>query len=188
MAQINLLDSEPKSGFSRNGYSILTKVMVGLLVLLVLFYGYLYFRQGQIQKEINSVRERTQAAQKEAIANSDRDELLTRQGQLAALNPLIEDHVYWSGLLPELARISLRQSSYVALSAVDNGNLILSVEMPTYADLDKFLQVFDLPEYNRQFSNVRTLSINKATEEGQTAYVMRVQLTFNTEFIKNANP
>lgn len=188
MAQINLLDSEQNTGFSKNSYGLLSKAMMVALVFVGLAYGYLYFSQTSTQKEINEVRNKTQTAQNEATNNTARDELLTRQGQLASLNPLIKNHVYWSGLLPELARISLRQSNYVSISAASNGNLILSVEMPTYADLDKFLQVFDLPEYNRQFSNVRTLSISKSAEEGQIAYVMRVQLTFNPEFIKNANP
>lgn len=187
MAQINLLDGEQTRGFKRNGYSLLSKGMLVLLLLVALFYGYLYIRQGSIQKQINQVREKTAEAQAEATSNTDRNELITRQGQLAALNPLIDDHVYWSGLLPELARISLRQSSYVSISAAANGNLVMSVEMPTYADLDKFLQVFDLPEYNKQFRDVRVLSISKGAEEGSVSYVMRVQLAFNKDFIKHAN-
>lgn len=188
MAQINLLDSQKKTSFSKNGYSWLSKGLVALLVLVAIVYVYLYFHQNSLQKKINDVRKKTATAQNDASNNTARQELLTRQGQLASLNPLIKDHVYWSGLLPELARISLRQSAYISISAASNGNLILSVQMPSYADLDKFLQVFDLPEYNRQFSNVRVLSISKATEEGAIAYVMRVQLTFSTDFIKNPNP
>ncbi len=187
MAQINLLDTEQTHGFRRNGYSWLSKGMLALLLLTALFYGYMYIRQGSLQKQINEAREKTAEAQSQATNNTDRDELITRQGQVAALNPLIDDHVYWSGLLPELARISLRQSNYVTISAAANGNLVMSVEMPTYADLDKFLQVFDLPEYNKQFKDVRVLSISKGAEEGAVSYIMRVQLAFNKDFIKHAN-
>jgi hypothetical protein len=188
MPQINLLDSETKASFKGNGYSWLARVMGAILVLAILAYAYLYIHQRSLQNQINQTREKTATAQDEATTNTAREELLTRQGQLVSLNPLLKNHVYWSGLLPELARVSLRQSSYVSIEAAANGNLILSVKMPTYADLDKFLQVFDLPEYNRQFSNVRVLSINKSADAGLITYIMRVQLTFNTDFIKNSNP
>jgi len=188
MAQINLLDSEAQTRFKGHGYSWLARAMGVILVLVVLSYVYFYFHQRSLQNKINQVRGKTVTAQNEITANTARNELLTRQGQLISLNPLIKNHVYWSGLLPELARVSLRQSTYSSIEAISNGNLILSIKLPTYADMDKFLQIFDLPEYNRQFSNVRVLSINKAAEEGQISYLMRVQLTFNPDFIKNANP
>jgi hypothetical protein len=188
MAQINLLDSQQTTSFKGSGYKWLSRLMTVFLVVVILGYGYFFIRQRSLQSQINDVRSQTAAAQTEATSNTAREELLTRQGQLVSLNPLIKNHVYWSGLLPELARISLRQSGYTSIEAASNGNLILSVEMPTYTDLDKFLQIFDLPEYNRQFSNVRVLSINKVAREGQIAYLMRVQLTFSTDFIKNANP
>ena len=188
MAQINLLDSEAQTSFKGHGYSWLTRVIGVLLILVVLIYVYFYFHHRSLQNKINQVRGKTVAAQNEITHNTARGELLTRQGQLVSLNPLLKNHVYWSGLLPELARVSLRQSAYTSIEAVSNGNLILSVKLPTYADMDKFLQIFDLPEYNRQFSNVRVLSINKAAEQGQNSYLMRVQLTFSTDFIKNANP
>jgi hypothetical protein len=189
MSQINLLDSETKTSFRVNTYAWLSKAMAGLLVLVLLAYGVLYFMQNSRQKQVNEVRKKTIAAQKELVESTDRKELVTRQGQLNSLNPLLENHFYWSGLLPELARISLRQSTYVNIDAAGDGSIILNVKMPSYADLDKFLQVFDLPEYNRQFSNVRVLSINKEiSAESQIAYAMRVQLNFNTDFIKNANP
>jgi hypothetical protein len=90
--------------------------------------------------------------------------------------------------LPELARVSLQRSDYVSIDAVSDGSLSLSVKLPSYADADKFLQVFDLPEYNRQFSNVRVLSIVKSTDEGGAiSYLMRVQLDFSTDFLKSTN-
>lgn len=187
MAQINLLDSEQEPSFKGNSYLWLSRAMTALLGLAVLAYIFFYFHQRSLQNQINQARNKTIAAQNEASKNTAREELLTRQGQLSALTPLIKAHSYWSSLLPEIAHISLRQSSYISMDGISSGNLILSVKMPTYADLDKFLQVFDLPEYNRQFSNVRVLSINKATAEGQIAYIMLVQLTFNTDFIKNPN-
>lgn len=189
MPQINLLDSEQKTSFRAKNYVWLSKIMGGVLVLVILAYGFLYFQENSRQNKINEVREKTAAAQKQLADSADRKEVITRQGQLNALNPLLENHVYWSGLLPELARISLRQSRYVNIDSAGNGSMVLNVEMPSYADLDKFLQVFDLPEYNREFSNVRVLSINKEiSESGLIAYAMRVQLSFRPDFIKNPNP
>jgi Tfp pilus assembly protein PilO len=188
MAQINLLDSDNKPRFKVQSYAWLVKVLVVVLVLIFAYYGYLFYRQNNLQKQINDTRSKTQKAQNAATANSDRKELLTRQGQLGALNPLLKTHLYWSSLLPELARVSLQRSDYVSIDAVSDESLSLSVKLPSYADADKFLQVFDLPEYNRQFSNVRVLSIVKSTDEGGAiSYLMRVQLDFSTDFLKSTN-
>nr|MDQ3018735.1 hypothetical protein [bacterium] len=100
------------------------------------------------------------------------------------LNILIKDHLYWSYILPELARVTLKSAKYTAIEAESTGKLNLTVSLASYDDLDKFLQIFDLPEYNQQFSNVKVMSLVKTQQEDVVETVARLQLTFNPAYIR----
>jgi len=78
----------------------------------------------------------------------------------------------------------LNTARYTAVEADSTGKLTLSVAVASYEDFEKFMQIFDLPEYNQQFSNVTVLSINKTQRENAIETIVRVQLTFNPTFIK----
>lgn len=189
MADINLLGSEKKEfHFSERGFSWLARLMVVVVVAILAYYGYLFYASHKVQGQIDSLRTKTQTAQADAVSNKDRAQLLTRQGQLASLNPLIKNHTYWSALLPEVARVTLKQASYVTMQADSSGTMVLTVSVPDYASMDKFLQVFDMSQYNQQFKDVKILSINKSQEASNLNLNLRIQLSFNPDFIKNPNP
>ena len=111
--------------------------------------------------------------------------MITRQGQLQSVNGLIKNHMSWSYLLPELARVTLRSSSYTTISADSTGTLTMSVSAPNYSDLDQYLQVFNLPQFNQQFSDVKVLSVSKAQEGSNLTTQMRIELKFKPDFIRN---
>jgi predicted glycoside hydrolase/deacetylase ChbG (UPF0249 family) len=87
-----------------------------------------------------------------------------------------------------LARVTLKSTSYASIQATAEGLLNVSITAPTYEDLDKYLQVFDLPQYNEQFSEVKILSITKTQDENSVQNEMKLQLKFNPAFIRNRLP
>lgn len=186
MADINLLDNSAsdKPGYALAGAGIAVKILIGVLLLVVLYYGYLRLQSSRTQKAIDDLRVQTAQAESEALTRTERGEVVTRQGQLQSLDGLIKDHFYWSGLLPELARVTLKSASYASLQAMSTGTLNLDVIVPSYADADKYLQVFDLPQFNEQFSDVKVLSISKVQSGSTVATQLKIQLRFNPEFIK----
>lgn len=188
MAQINLLGTQnTNKNIFGNGYKIIARVLGVILLLIAVYYGYLYFSESSATKKIDSIKQQLAKAQAEAINQPSRQEALTRQGQIQNLNPLLSKHLYWSHLLPELAKATIRTASYVNIDAQADGSFGLTVTVPSYAELDKTLQVFDMGDFNKYFSNVKILSINKAQNNSQLSVTARLELTFDPALIKSRN-
>jgi hypothetical protein len=189
MANINLLSTTDNTGSSASISRRLAHLIARLLALVLLavfaYYGYLQYSARSTAKDLKEVKDKTTQAQRDALGNKDRLELITRQGQMQNLDKLIKGHVSWSYLLPELARVSLRSASYASVEAASSGKMILTVSLPDYREVDKYLQIFDLPEYNEQFSDVKVMSITKAQQGTVLVTQLKIQLTFNPEFLKN---
>jgi len=188
MSEINLLQTH--STFDRvKEKSKRWLLRVATLALLLTFglYGYLYYRDWSSKKQIAEHQQVIAETQSSLENNQQRAELITRQGQLKSANELIQAHLFWSGLLPELARVTLASAEYSTVETTDEGDLNLTVTVPTYADAEKYLQVFDLPEYNRYFSNVRLLSLSRSQKDNLLQTVMRLQLTMDESLLKPTN-
>lgn len=186
MSEINLLQSRIEEGGVNSNpiIKIVAKLLMLLVVVAVGLYITLIISSWLTKKKLVDVNKKIQNVQSSAIANKDRIELVTRQEQLSELETLIKNHKYWSVLLPELARVTLKTAKYSEIDAQDDGKLELSIKLPNYEEIEKFLQIFDLPEYNQQFSNVRIISINRVLTESRVETELNLELTFNPEFIK----
>ena len=185
MAEINLLHNDSANNVA-GGYTavIIFRLLVIIFVAVVIGYGVAYFYSWRTEKKLVDTKQQVEKLQVEALANKDRNELVIRQEQLAELETLIDQHVYWSYLLPELARVTLSSAHYANIEATKSGQLDLAVTLPSYAEVEKYMQIFDLPEYNQQFSNVRIVGIDTVQKETSIETLLRLQLNFNPEYIK----
>lgn len=186
MSEINLLHSDHLDSEINGGFlaSMLARLFLVLVIVAILLYAGLYFYTWRSSTNLKRVEARAQAARQEAIENSSRNEVVTRQEQLIELETLISKHVYWSYLLPELARVTLSSARYTEIEANSDGTLKLTVNLPSYNEVEKYMQIFDLPEYNQQFSNVRIVGIDTAQNETTIETQLRLELKFNPQFIK----
>lgn len=185
MAEINLLETKNTiASVKQTGKKWLLRLVVVLLFLAMAGYLLIFIMQSSAKNKITNLETKMSQVRTELQNNKERNELITRQGQLQDLNKLLGEHQFWSTLLPELARVSLTSASYTTIETATAGNIILSVAVPTYADAEKFLQVFDLPEYNQQFSNVRLLALSRSQQDNVLKTVMRIQLTLNPNLLK----
>lgn len=186
MAEINLLNSERESHHSITASSKkwLLRLVTVIFVLAIAFYGYLFFNSWRTEKSIAKATKSVQEFQNTINNNSKRQELITRQGQLNAVNDLLDKHLSWSVILPELSRVTIRSAKYSNMDFSEGGSLELTVTLPSYAEADKYLQVFNLPQFNRQFSNVTVMSLTRGQDENLTETVLRLQLEYNIDFLK----
>ncbi len=186
MPEINLLNSDPHVTHSDYGAlsRLVSRLLKFLLLLAIIAFVAVFILNWFNQKDLTAVKAKIQTAKAEALANQDRNELVTRQEQLAELETLVDNHVYWSYLLPELARVTLKSAKYSGIEASSDGSLTLVVNLPNYEEIEKYMQIFDLPEFNQQFSNVRIMSINTVETESTIETQLRIQLTFNPAYIK----
>lgn len=185
MAQINLLKQKQPSVFTRIGLlAIFSKLaLLGLLVL-VIFWTWFFFQSKSASKDIQVLDERVAKQKQELSENDRRDEIITRQAQLKKFDVLISGHLYWSQLLPELAKVTLKKASYLSFRAESEGGINLAVKLPSIADLDKFLQIFDSAKINRYFSDLKMGGISKVVEKDNAYVRVDVQLKYNPELLQ----
>lgn len=187
MPQINLLKQNNATTNNSQGF---LKIIVAVLAIgmagLVFYYGWLYFQGKTIIQKIVDVEAKIEQEKKTVLNMDKRDEVLTRQQQLAGLESAISTHFYWSQLLPELARATLKTASYTSLRAGLEGELILSATVPSLSELDKYLQVFDTPTFNKNFSNVRIGGFHKsqAVEGAPTTVSFEVKMQYDPQLIQ----
>ncbi len=185
MADINLLQTQsPVSAIKSQGSRWLFRLSMVILIIVVGAYLVLWFFDLRTSRKLSNAKTEIKQAQDTLSNNKNRGELITRQAQINNVNKLLANHKYWSSFLPELARVTLTQAQYSIIEVDKEGHLNLTVTVPSYADAEKYLQVFDLPEYNKQFSNVKVMSLSKIQQDETIKTTMRLQLTLNSDLLK----
>ncbi len=189
MPQINLLTNETKRQVLpwEMLLTLLVRVFIIAFIALLGYYGYLIFRSKTSANKILATQNSIIQTQNEILKHQDRKELLVRQGQLTELSKLVAGHPYWSRLFPELSKVTLKNAYYLGMSAESKGTAKMTVIVPSYTDFDNFLQVFDLKEFNDQFSNVRLIAVTKYQVGEISGIKFDIELTLNTAFIKGLN-
>jgi hypothetical protein len=184
MAQINLLKQQNPYAFSGGTFSIINKILILLIVLGVGFYIWSYFKLKNLNQQI--ISQQTEIANKKnEFSNTPRsDEVITRQAQLKEHDNLISSHVYWSQLLPEIAKITMKGVSYLSLQTDSKNTLSLSLEVPNMLELDKFLQTLNSPLINKYFRDVKLGSISREQKDASEFLKVDVILSFNPTIIQ----
>ncbi len=165
MAQINLLSGQAAKHTLPwvQLLSIISKILIVLILICLGVWGYLYFVTKKTTTDIYKTQNLIKGSAENLIGLPERKEVITRQGQLKAFNGLVANQTHWSVFFAtKLAPITLKTSRFVTINAQNDGHLRLSVSVPSYADLDKFLQVFDSFELNKVFSDIKVTSLAKS--------------------------
>lgn len=165
MAQINLLSNQSAKQQLpwHTLLAIVVKILSGIVIVMLAAWGYFFYAHRSTEKEIFDTQNVIKSTSETLSKLPERRELIARQGQLKAFNGQLAAQPHWSTFLTtRLSPVTLKTSRYVSINAQDDGRLRLSVSVPTYADLDKFLQIFDLPELNKVFSDIKVTSLSKS--------------------------
>ncbi len=187
MSQINLLNINKKNLYPDQILALwAVRIFATILILMFLYYGYLWFAVKSTADKILMLQDQINADQKSVLANPDRAELLVRQAQLRDVAGLVTKHLYWSRMFPELASVTLKTAAYSSLNIAGDSTATMSVIVPTYTELDRFLQIFDLPEVNKNFSNLKIVSISKTQTINGLQINARISMKYNPEFMKNS--
>lgn len=185
MAEINLLSNNtPRPSVSKTLSSIFVKTLAVLLLLVLVYFGYIFFALKNTSNASASETEKINQDQQDILSNKNRSELLIRQSQLKEAENLIENHVYWSRFFKDIAQATLKTTSYSDFSSQGDGNITVSLTVPDYKTLDEFLQVFDLPQFNKNFSNVRIISVAKTTQGSVPSLKVKVRFQYNIDVLK----
>lgn len=182
MAQINLLK---QAAPQRNLWTVLPKIFASVflvvLIILAAYYGWKIIESKKIASNIINVQAQINEEKKTGLNMPKRDEVLVRQQQLQGVNEAVANHLYWTQLLPELARVTLKSASYSNIKVGTDGKISMTVKVPTIGDLDKYLQVFDLPAFNKNFSDIRIGGYYKVQGDDNSS-------TINFDVLMKYNP
>lgn len=181
MAQINLLKQKQASSSDalQTITSLVVKFLVALLVGLIAYYAFLLYRTSSEAKKAVSLEQQISDKGKQLASRPERNELLTRQQQLKELNTLVSAHPYWSGMLPAMAKVMLTTANVVSFKALQDGTIAMTVTVPNISDVERFLQVFDLPEFNNNFYNIRIGSLGKSQSGDSLLISFDVRMNYN---------
>ena len=189
MAQINLLKQNTRSNTMWQHWpSFVVKFLALIVVGLVTYYGWIWYQSNQVADAISKENAAITAGQKDLATIPGQEELWTRQAQLKELAVLLGQHPNWTALFPALAKVTLTKAGYLSMNTLPDGSLSLMATVPSMDDLDKFLQIFDLPEVNQNFSNVKLGSISKTQVGNSLVIKFDVRLKYSTALLNQPLP
>lgn len=188
MAQINLLSTEKtkkQMPWQTVGQYLIWVLSAGLLVCIGV-YAFLYFSIKNIDTKIFKTQNEIKDKSATLADSPKRKEVITRQGQLQVYANVLNRQPKWTTFLAQrLAPVTLKKARYVLIDAQDTGEMRLSVNVPGYADLDKFLQIFDDPNLNKVFTGIKVGSVAKSQAGDVLDLRFDVNMSFKPEAIKS---
>jgi len=185
LAQINLLkQGSGPTNFYRTGLKIVARLFLLLLIGLIGYYVWQYIDLKNTDKLLVETQNKSADEKKQALGIPGRDELFVRQEQVKDLTALVGNHLYWSQLLPKLAEVTLKTANYKNLSVSPDGTLTLNATVPSLQDLAKYIEVFDLPQFNKNFSKVQIGGFSRVQSADSADYQFTVHMSFNTDILK----
>ncbi len=181
MAQINLLRQQGSAQATVAGEipRLATKIAGGVLLAVVAYWVFLFIRERALEASVASLTSKIAAERTALELTPRRGELITRQGQLQELERLSLAQKLWSQLLPRLGESTLKSASFTQLRALADGSMSVIVTVPTTADLDRFLQVFDDPKVAANFSDLRIGAVSTVQQGSTLVSSFEVKMKFN---------
>lgn len=185
MAQINLLKQKTIGQSFQAVFPVYaTRFLLVVLLVVVAYYVWIFISLKKTNAQIAETEAKL-AQNQEAISKiQDTDQLFARQNQLKALEGIITEHLYWSQLLPEVAKVTLKRATYSNFAIHPDNTLSLTVSVPNFEDFDKFLQVFDIPKVNESFSEVRVSSFHESETDETSVVQFDVKMKFNPAILE----
>jgi hypothetical protein len=186
VAQINLLKQNTSRRPLAESFYRLILMVFGLAVLAVFcYYGWLVFYASSLNGKMADLQQKMNTESQASLNNPRRNELLARQLQLKDLNSLVAGHLYWSQIFPVLAKVTLKKAAYdnIVINP-QTSTITLSARVPTLEDLDKYMQVFNLPEFNQYFSNVRISGFTQVQTSTGSMVTFDVSMDYNPDLVQ----
>ncbi len=182
--QINLLKQQSPFAVSGSVLSVVNKIIIVLILVLIGYYGWVYFQVKTVKTKITTLHSEIANKKTEFNQTKRSDELIIRQTQIKEFDNLINSHVYWSQLLPEIAKVTLKQATYLSIQTDSKHALSLSVQLANMVELNKFLQAFNSPSLNKYFRDVKIGGVSKVQEDDKNFIKAEITFDFNSKIIE----
>lgn len=187
MQEINLLQNEHNSpgkfsfNYRKNSHTLLY-IVLALLAVELLYYGFLIFSNKQIANKTHAAMQKSADIDLE-ISKIDDDRLtaISVQSRLKSLDVLLDSHFFWSKVFGEVESKTYKAVRFESLQ-VDyaNSRFIINGLAPTQTDLAKLMAGLKTSPYIQQV-NFRTSTAEKAEEAG---FLFNIEVTFDSKLLR----
>ncbi len=177
MQEINLLQTRTRVISTTQAWENQSKIFLIILWLallgLAIAGGGLFYLTNQAETKSASVTQtntqlENQLLQKQGSLN----EAKVLQAQLQNLDQLISNHIYISGLLNEIEKMTYQKAQYLTMNASENGTVRLEGRTASYTDLGRLLLGLSTGE---QFTNVKLLTATPSKDE-TNSYIFAIEM------------
>ncbi len=185
MPEINLLQGSGRTT-SSGSVTRVTLNIIGIVLVLAVAIGGGYFH---LQVKKVSADDAATVAQQSSVEQSvasdkNHENFLASQATLAATTQLFGDHLGWASLIPDFSDATLKTASFNSFQATANGGLNVSGTVPTFNDLDKMMQGFQLQSFSTLVSSVSLLNIGLDHSAAGNRVAFTVHVQFNPATLK----
>lgn len=153
-------------------------ILIVLLILVVLelgLYGVLQVKKNNVESEI--VQKEEEISQLKSAIDSQADEIneaIAGQFTVATFSTLLESHIYWTKVLEEIGKVTLKTVSFKSLQAGSGeAEFLVTGSATNFSEVGKFLLGF---ETSKNFKNVKLLSTNPGQTFGTVQFEVKVQM------------
>jgi hypothetical protein len=183
MAEINLLQNQETESKQRLTTNILNNIGIGLLVLVLAFYGTFYF----LDKNVNAKMEANKAHQIEVQQQIKNDKeypsLIRHQEKVSNLKILLDQHLSWGDLIQKFGDATLKTATYTKFLANAQGGATVTGIVPDFANLDKLMKAYQLNQFN-YIKDVQLVNI-ALSDKDQNGIQFTLKLNFNKDMLLN---
>jgi hypothetical protein len=184
MAQINLLKQKSESNIGQKIPIYASRILMAVLFAFVAYYAWLFVHLNNVQDKTVATQKEISDTKQQALTLKGRNELLFRQKQLTEFDKILSSHLYYSQIYKSIADYMLKTATVTAIRTGGQNEVVMTVEVPSLEDLDKFLQIFDNPKFNENFTSVRVGAFGKIKEDEKTSFRFDLRMKFNPQLIK----
>lgn len=185
MAEINLLKSELQEKGLKVGSTQAGRwafyIFLGILILELLAYGFLFWGEGRVGEKILDIDRRLANVDFEiGKIEKDRLEVVSFQFRLQSLQEILDNHVFWSKALGELEKYTYKPAIFTGLQVKRSEHkFILSGTIPSYTDLGKLILGL------RSSSDILDVALQSSGQEGGTesGYNFNLVVTFDPKLL-----
>lgn len=187
MQEINLLKKEAQSSqqFSfnlRQTGRLSSYVVLGLLAIELLFYGFLVLSGRQVSRRMLLLEKRAaDTALEISKIDEERQQALAVQSRLKNLDTLLLSHIFWSKVFAELESRTYKPIRFESLQVQETtGRFVLSGFAPSQTDIAKFMLGLKTSPFI-QTVNLKTSSVSSAKEAG---YAFNMDIIFDPKLLR----
>lgn len=150
--EVNLIKESAviKFDWQRNFTRLMLSLVIAFLFIAEAYWGLNWWEQKESDRSDVLAADLKNVNQEIKLIKTQADEFLTFKDKVTALQPLLNDHVYWTNFFNWLERHTLSSVAFAGFSGDTRGSYSLSAEAKNFSDISYQVKAFlDAPEVTK---------------------------------------